>query len=66
LIAIGAIIIGLGILKIKKSQVKVTWMTNCKKCDNDVSKVYDCEHTKFEEYCKECYTELHYYLTEKN
>ena len=40
-------------------------MTNCKKCDNNVSKVYDCEHTEYEEYCKECYTELHYYLTEK-
>jgi len=27
--------------------------------------VYDCDHTDDEEYCKECYTELHYYMTEK-
>ena len=33
---------------------------------DDVKKVYDCDHTNFEEYCVECYTELHYYLTEKN
>jgi len=39
-------------------------MPKCKKCDNKVPKVYDCEHTEFEEYCKDCYTELHYYLTE--
>ena len=38
-------------------------MPICKKCSNDVSKVYDCVHTDDEEYCKECYTELHYYLT---
>lgn len=41
-------------------------MTNCKKCDTKVNRAYDCEHTNFEEYCKECYTELHYYLTEEN
>ncbi|MFB5648921.1 MAG: hypothetical protein ACE5RM_05510 [Candidatus Nitrosomaritimum aestuariumsis] len=41
-------------------------MPVCKKCKTDVSKVYDCEHTDDQEYCKECYTELHYYLTEKN
>ncbi len=41
-------------------------MATCAKCSNDVKKVYDCEHTNFEEYCVECYTELHYYLTEKN
>ena len=40
-------------------------MPSCAKCSNDVSKVYDCDHTDFEEYCVECYTELHYYLTEK-
>ena len=39
-------------------------MTKCEKCGQDTSKGYDCEHTKFEEYCKECYTELHYYITE--
>ena len=39
-------------------------MTECEKCGQDTSKGYDCEHTKFEEYCKECYTELHYYITE--
>ena len=37
-------------------------MPSCAKCSNDVSKVYDCDHTDFEEYCVECYTELHYYL----
>lgn len=39
-------------------------MPTCAKCENDVKKVYDCDHTNFEEYCVECYTELHYYLTE--
>ncbi len=44
------------------------WLTlpTCAKCNNDVKKVYDCDHTDFKEYCVECYTELHYYLTEKN
>jgi len=41
-------------------------MPTCAKCGNNVKKVYDCNHTNFEEYCVECYTELHYYLTEKN
>jgi hypothetical protein len=40
-------------------------MASCSKCNKAVSKVYDCEHTEFKEYCKECYTELHYCLTEK-
>jgi len=40
-------------------------MPTCTKCNNDVKKVYDCDHTNFEEYCVECYTELHYYLTER-
>ena len=40
-------------------------MTICKKCSTTVQSGYDCEHTNFEEYCKECYTELHYYMTEK-
>ena len=40
-------------------------MTICKKCKMTVQSGYDCEHTNFEEYCKECYTELHYYMTEK-
>ncbi len=39
-------------------------MTVCKKCSNDSKKTYDCEHTDFEQYCTECYTELHYYMTE--
>ena len=37
----------------------------CTKCSKDVSKVYDCKHTQDEDYCVECYTELHYYITEK-
>lgn len=41
-------------------------MPICSKCDKEANKVYDCEHTDFQEYCKECYTELHYYMTEKN
>jgi len=41
-------------------------MPNCSKCRNQVNKVYDCEHTEFEEYCKDCYTKFHYDLTEKN
>ena len=40
-------------------------MPTCMKCKNETPKVYDCDHTNFEEYCKECYTELHYYLTEE-
>jgi len=31
-------------------------MPICTKCSNDVKKVYDCDHTKFEDYCVECYT----------
>ena len=64
LLVAGLIQIGLGILKIKKSWWKK--MPTCAKCNNDVKKVYDCDHTDFEEYCVECYTELHYYLTEKD
>ena len=41
-------------------------MPICAKCSNDVKKIYDCDHTKFEDYCVECYTELHYYITENN
>ncbi len=40
-------------------------MSNCAKCGKNETKMYDCEHTKDENYCVECYTELHYYLTEK-
>ncbi|SMH70812.1 conserved protein of unknown function [Candidatus Nitrosotalea okcheonensis] len=40
-------------------------MANCSKCGQDVSKTHDCEHTGGHEYCVECYTELHYYLTEE-
>ena len=40
-------------------------MPSCTKCNVQVNKVYDYDHTDFEEYCVECYTELHYYLTEK-
>ena len=41
-------------------------MPICSKCDKESTKVYDCEHTEFQEFCKECYTELHYYLTEED
>ena len=51
--------------KNKESKIRLKIMPLCKKCNTDVAKVYDCEHTDDEEYCKDCYTELHYYLTEK-
>jgi len=41
-------------------------MLKCSKCKQVVNRIYDCEHTKFEKYCNECYTEIHYDLTEKN
>lgn len=40
-------------------------MTTCVKCSQDSNKTYNCEHTLNEEYCVECYTELHYYFTEQ-
>lgn len=39
-------------------------MAVCAKCKNEAKKVYDCDHTGYEAYCVECYTELHYYMTE--
>ncbi|MDE0090542.1 MAG: hypothetical protein OXP12_04210 [Thaumarchaeota archaeon] len=36
----------------------------CAKCHNGAKKTYNCDHTDYAEYCAECYTELHYYLTE--
>ena len=36
----------------------------CAKCHNGAKKTYNCDHTDYAEYCTECYTELHYYLTE--
>jgi hypothetical protein len=41
-------------------------MAICTKCKNDVNKVYDCDHTKFENHCVECYQELHYNITEES
>ena len=46
-------------------KVQFNMMPVCKKCKGDVKRVYDCDHTNFEQYCVECYTELHYYMTEK-
>ena len=40
-------------------------MQVCAKCRSETDRVYDCEHTNHEKYCKYCYTELHYYLTEQ-
>ena len=65
LIVVGVIIAVLGAIKIKKSQASVSWMPTCAKCNNHAVKVYDCDHTNDQEYCTECYTELHYYLTEE-
>ena len=39
-------------------------METCSKCGKEVKKTHSCEHTIEQEYCTECYTELHYYLTE--
>ena len=41
-------------------------MPICKKCGENVSNVYDCEHTNFDKYCTECYKEIHYDITEKD
>ena len=41
-------------------------MTLCSKCGQDVKKTHNCQHTNENDYCVECYTELHYYLTEPN
>ena len=39
-------------------------MVICEQCKKEAPKTFQCEHTKDSEYCTECYTELHYYLTE--
>jgi len=39
-------------------------MEICKECKKTVKKTYTCDHTKDSACCVECYTELHYYLTE--
>ncbi len=40
-------------------------MQVCSKCEKEVKKTHQCEHTRDQEFCVECYTELHYNLTEK-
>ncbi len=40
-------------------------MPVCTKCQNQVTEVHNCEHTDEQDYCTDCYTELHYYLTEE-
>lgn len=37
--------------------------TRCAIC-HTYAKTYDCEHTDYNPYCKECYMDLHYNLTE--
>ena len=39
-------------------------MTTCNKCEKETTKTYQCNQTNEQEFCVECYTELHYYLTE--
>ena len=51
-------------IRLKTSRFADQSVPVCKKCKKDVKKVHDCEHTGGQEYCNECYTELHYYLTE--
>ena len=41
-------------------------MTTCAKCGQESRKTYHCDHTNNSEYCVECYTELHFYMTEPN
>ncbi len=38
-------------------------MQICTKCQNQVSKVYNCQHTMEKDFCVECYTEIHYEIT---
>ncbi|CAI9831284.1 conserved hypothetical protein [Nitrosopumilaceae archaeon] len=38
-------------------------MASCGSCGAG-GRTYDCEHTNFEGWCKECYMELHHRLTE--
>lgn len=38
-------------------------MTVCFECSQDSEKALNCKHVDEPEYCIECYTELHYYLT---
>jgi len=42
----------------------MVFMSSCAKCQKHVTKVYNCDHTDEKDYCVDCYTELHYYLTE--
>jgi len=39
-------------------------MQMCSKYKKKVKTIHQCEHTNKNDYCVECYTELHYYLTE--
>lgn len=39
-------------------------MTVCFECGKDPTKICHCQHMEEQEYCTDCYTELHYYLTE--
>ena len=39
-------------------------MYDCHKCGNPAPRVYDCDHTQYRKYCRECYEDLHYRLTE--
>lgn len=34
------------------------------KCDQESKKTSNCECVEEQEYCVECYTELHYYVSE--
>jgi hypothetical protein len=40
-------------------------MATCSKCGSNAKKTHNCVHTNDENYCVECYTEIHYYITEK-
>ena len=39
-------------------------MPFCVKCKKEADRTHSCEHTEDQEFCVECYTELHYYMTE--
>lgn len=38
-------------------------MPECARCGAAARRVYDCDHTGYEGYCKECYEDLHHSLT---
>ena len=40
-------------------------MGACASCGDGAARVYSCEHTGGLEYCRICYEDLHYHMTEQ-